>query len=95
MGNAATLAARPGRNTAGVPITRPVHVPSSSRLFQLWAQRRKDVFALEDRLAAAEAGSADAAALREQLQQARADADRLVAQALDAFHAEMRERGLE
>jgi hypothetical protein len=69
---------------------------SSRKLFQAWAAKRHQVIELEDRLAAAD-GAAGAATgeLAAQLQQARTEADTALQQALEAFHAELRERGLE
>ncbi len=72
-------------------------MPTSSRkLFQAWAATRRQIIDLEDRLAAAD-GAADASTneLAAELQRVRTDAEQLLREALEAFHGELRERGLE
>ena len=71
-------------------------VPSSRKLFLAWAGKRRQVVELEDRLMALDgAAPAESAALAEQLEGLRAEAEQVLAQALEAFHSELRERGLE
>lgn len=72
-------------------------MPNSSRkLFQAWAAKRHQVIALEDRLAAVDGAAGGAQTeLAAELQATRAEAEAALQQALEAFHAELRERGLE
>jgi hypothetical protein len=73
-----------------------VSPPASRKLFLAWAGKRRQVVELEDRLAALDgAAPAESAQLADTLKDVRADADQVLAQALEAFHAELRERGLE
>lgn len=68
----------------------------SRKLFQAWAAKRRQVIDLEDRLAAADpAGGAPVGELEAELVRVRAEAETILQQALEAFHAELRERGLE
>lgn len=70
--------------------------PNSRKLFLAWAEKRRHVVDLEDRLAALDgAAPAESAVLSGQLQGVRADAEQVLAKALEAFHSELRERGLE
>lgn len=69
---------------------------SSLKLFQAWAAKRHQVIELEDRLAAADSATGvPATELATELQRARTEAETVLQQALEAFHAELRERGLE
>jgi hypothetical protein len=72
-------------------------VPNSSRkLFLAWAAKRRQVIDLEDQVAASDgAASAATSELTGELQRTRAEAETVLQQALETFHMEMRERGLE
>jgi hypothetical protein len=72
-------------------------VPTSSRkLFQSWAAKRRQVVELEDALAAADtAAGAPTTELAAELERVRAEAEQVLREALEAFHGELRERGLE
>jgi hypothetical protein len=68
----------------------------SNQLFQAWAARHRRLVDLEDRLKLAqEASSDDLDALTRELATWRGETSEALRQAMDAFHAEMRERGLE
>ena len=69
---------------------------SSRKLFQAWAARRRQIIELEDRLAAADGAQGPSTSeLDAELQRVRAEAEQLLREALEAFHGELRERGLE
>jgi hypothetical protein len=72
-------------------------VPTSSRkLFLSWAAKRRQILELEDRLAAADSAAGAATdELAAELQRVREETEQLLREALETFHAEMRERGLE
>ena len=71
-------------------------MPNSSRnLFLAWTAKHRQVIALEDRVAAADGASAPAGDLAGELQRTRAEAEAALQHALETFHAELRERGLE
>ena len=69
--------------------------PNSVKLFTAWAAKHKEVIAIEDRFdIAVRADPAQAEALRQELERARVDAQRMLAQAQALFHEELRARGL-
>lgn len=69
--------------------------PNSVKLFTAWAAKHKEVLVIEDRWNAALSGDpAAAAAIGLELELARGEAQRMLAQAQSLFHEELRARGI-
>lgn len=65
------------------------------KLFTAWAAKHKEVIAIEDRWnLAVHQDPATAEPVRLELERAREDAQRMLAQARSLFHEELRARGL-
>ena len=85
-------------NTARLPRRRKKNVlasPNSVKLFTAWAAKHKQVLAIEDRWnIAVRDDPSGADAIREELESARVDAQRMLAQAQSLFHEELKARGI-
>lgn len=69
--------------------------PNSVTLFTAWAAKHKEVLAIEDRWNfAVQHDPAAAAAIHQELESARHEAQRMLAQAQSRFHEEQRTRGI-
>jgi hypothetical protein len=75
--------------------TKTLASPNSVKLFTAWAAKHKEVLTIEDRWNAALQTDPDAAdAIGDELERARKDAQRMLAQAQSLFHEELRARGI-
>lgn len=69
--------------------------PNSVKLFTAWAAKHKEVIAIEDRWnLAVQQDPAIAEPVRLELERAREEAQRMLAQAQTLFHEELRARGI-
>ena len=69
--------------------------PNSVKLFTAWAAKHKQVLELEDRwIIAVREQHPSAGTLEQELEDARVQSDRMLAQAQTVFHEELKARGI-